>query len=402
MRFPLLPILLSIKSKRNLVARLFEDRLWTAFTSHIEITGHPPSSADLEKSIRAKLSSSKRLSKLSTKSQNQLVDLTKQLTNVIARQNDSLISKKTANENLAQESTQSGSDRELWLERVAQLEIGDRTTPEKSADVDEARKLMAELNALAKDSEMAEVACVSNPPAEPVATATPAASGGLLEQWRNTKAAPVYGGLKTVAVAYQSCDAGDHTPLGSETDDIDGIEIVGQHSSGTGFKREIKDLKRFVASHPYLRSYKRPLPSCHDILKSPPIYDYGGKPYTSTANEKLIDLFKNAGSGSKELGIDCSAFVYSAYAVSGLKLKRETSLKASLIKGVSSSMMADPQKNGLSCLDHARFTKDTSLAAGDIIAIKGHVIMVEDVERDPFGIAAIDNVGDCTFQETWM
>lgn len=385
------------KVDEELGCKGFEDRLWTAFTAYIESTGHPPSADELEKSLREKLPRSKRLSGLSEKNRGQLIDITKRLTNVVARQNDSLVSKKTAEENLAADSTISGADRELWLERVAQLEIGDRTTLEKSQDVDEARKLVAELNALAKDSGVIDVACVT-PPDDPVPTPPPGEKGGLLEQWRMNKAAPVYGGLKTIGVAYQSCAAGDHQPLGKETDNIEGIEIVGQHSSGTGFKREIKDLKRFVASHPYLRTYSRPLPSCHDVLRAPPIYDYGGKPFTTTADEKLVDLFKNAGSGSKELGIDCSAFVYTAYGVSGLKLKKETSLKASLIKGVSSSMMADPQANGLSCLDHARFTKDSSLAAGDIIAIKGHVIMVEDVERDPFGVADIDNMSDCTLK----
>lgn len=385
------------KVEEELGCKTFEDRMWSAFTAYIELTGHPPTASELEKSLRKKLPQSKRLGGLSEKNQNQLVDLTKRLTNVVARQNDSLGSKKTAAENLEQESTLSGADRELWLERVAQLELGDRTTAEKSGDVDEARKLFSELNELAKNAGIAGVSCVSTPPVDPVVP-PPASSDGLLESWRSTKALPVYGGLKTVAVAYQSCEAGNHAPLGDETESIDGIEIVGQHSSGTGFRREIRDLRRLIASHPYLKTYKRPLPSCHDVLKAPPIYDYGGKPFTTSTNEKLIDLFKSAGSGTKELGIDCSAFVYTAYSVSGLKLKKESSLKASLIKGVSSSMMADPQKNGLSCLDHARFTKDVHLLPGDIIAIKGHVIMVEDVEKDPFGIRNIDSARDCTFQ----
>lgn len=385
------------KVEEELGCKTFEDRMWSAFTAYIELTGHPPTAAELEKHLRKKLPQSKRLAGLSEKNQNQLVELTTRLTNVVARHNDSLVSKKTAAENLEQESTLSGADRELWLERVAQLEIGDRTTAEKSADVDEARKLFSDLNELAKNAGIADVACVSTPPADPVAT-PPVSSSTLLEHWRSTKAPPVYGGLKTVAVAYQSCEAGEHAPLGDETENIEGIEIVGQHSSGTGFKREIKDLKRMIASHPYLRTYKRPLPSCHDVLKTPPIYDYGGKPFTTSANEKLIDLFKSAGSGSKELGIDCSAFVYTAYAVSGLKLKKESSLKASLIKGVSSSMMADPQRNGLSCLEHARFTKDAHLLAGDIISIKGHVILVEDVEKDPFGVGNIDSASDCTLK----
>lgn len=372
----------------------FEDNLWTGFTAYIEEHGEPPQSADIKSTFEQTLKKSKRLSQISEKSQTRVTSLTSDLADVIRLRNDSM----TGQKRMAPLSPD--EVREFWLERVAQLEIGDRTTQEKSDDVDRVRGILAEMSALANaDEQVLRASCVTPPPPPPVPepepTSPPTTATNLFEHWKNTESAPVYGGLKTIAVAYQSCEAAIHEPLGPQTSDIQGIVVTGRHSSGTGNVREIRDLKRMIATHPYLSQYRRPLPQCHDILKAPPIYDYGGKPYTSTANEKLLDLFRNAGSGSKELGIDCSAFVYSSYAVSGLKLKKETSLKASLIRGVSSSMMADPQKNGLTCLEHAKFKRGETLKPGDIISIRGHVIMVEDVGPDPFGISKIDSAADC-------
>lgn len=58
-------------------------------------------------------------------------------------------------------------------------------------------------------------------------------------------------------------------------------------------------------------------------------------------------------------------------------------------------MMAEPEKNGLTCLEHVKFKRDDTLKAGDIISIRGHVIMVEDVGPDPFGINKIDSESAC-------
>lgn len=371
----------------------FEDNLWTSFTAYIEENGEPPQSATIKSTFEKMLKKSKRLRLLNEKSQVRVSALTSDLAEVIRLRNDSMTGQKLIAPLSAEE------NREFWLERVAQLEIGDRTTQEKSNDVDRVRSIFAEMAALANTEDGSlRASCVTPPPTplpEPEPTSPPVTATNLFEHWKNTESAPVYGGLKTIAVAYQSCEAALHEPLGPETPNIQGISVVGRHSSGTGNVREIKDLKKMIATHPYLNQYRRPLPQCHEVLKAPPIYDYGGKPYTSTSNDKLLDLFRNAGSGSKELGIDCSAFVYSSYAVSGLKLKKETSLKASLIRGVSSSMMADPQKNGLTCLEHAKFKRGETLKPGDIISIRGHVIMVEDVGPDPFGIAKLDSATAC-------
>lgn len=219
----------------------------------------------------------------------------------------------------------------------------------------------------------------------------------MLETWKTAYALPVYGGMRTIATIYQSCEAGTRGPIGAETPNAQGIKLVGQHPSGNGGRRQIQNLKALLATQPYIGNltYKRPLPTCHDIQATPPIYDFGGKPFTSASNEKVMNFFKNAGTGSRELGIDCSGFVVSAYAAVGLKLKKETALKASLVNGVSSTMLMQPQKNGLTCLDHASFNAKSNLKPGDMIAIAGHVVMVADVGKDPFGIDGFTSASQC-------
>lgn len=394
------------KLDESLGCKNFEDSLWTAFNKSVEDNGRPPYPAEIESALGLRLKNPTRLGKLSTEAQSKISNLTGEIASTIALRTDGGFSASNLAE--ADEETRRG----LWLERLAQLEIGDRTTTEKSNDVDAIEEKIKQLKALAHQEGLTGVACAvppisngetsTNPSANPSASPSPApapeTASNMLDTWKATQPLAVYGGLKTFATIYQSCDAATRAPLSSDVPSVQGITVTGSHSSGTGNVRQISNLKNFLATQPYIGKspYKRPLPSCHDVQAVPSIYDYGGKPFASTANEKILNMFKNGGTGSKELGIDCSALVYSAYATVGLKFKSSTALKASLVNGVSSTMLTEPQKNGLTCLDHATFTKTANLKAGDIIAIKGHVVMVADVGADPFGINSINSVGQCT------
>lgn len=375
----------------------FEENFWHELQVYIEANGRPPTADDLAASLQRQIKSSPRLQTLSSKNQSALAKSSRDLIQAVL--GDRSIRASSVDDSSTEKSTMSANELEtaLWLKRIAQLEIGDRTTDEKSNDVDRVRDAIEELKSAALGMDTA--ACPGGNGTEPpTPTPTPnivPSTTLLLPYLKSTRMPAVYGGLRAISVMYQSCDVAQLPALDDSTQDIDGISITGSHPSGGGFKREITDLGAFLSGHPYLDPYKRPLPSCFDILKSPPIYDYGGKPFTSAANERLFDLFKNGGSGTKTLGIDCSGLVYTAYAAGGLKMKAESKLKASLVNGVSSTMLKDPQKNGLSCLDYATFSKTESLRPGDIIAQSGHVVMVESVGKDPFGIKSKLGIEGC-------
>ncbi|CAN5507415.1 hypothetical protein BH10BDE1_BH10BDE1_13140 [soil metagenome] len=370
----------------------FEDAFWKSLGETIEATGRPPSADDVDTAMKRQLKTSTRLSKVSAGSKKRITNLASDLADVINRRTEKGSALQT------NEALDADLRRGLWLERVAQLEIGDRTTLEKSQDVDDVQNKIQNLKEIAQAEGLVDIMCAAATPAPPAVTPPATAATTMFDQWKATYAPPVYGGMKTVATIYQSCDAGGKAPIGSETGNVQGISVTGRHTDGSGNIRQVTDLKAYLRTQPYIGTavYKRPLPSCHDVQAIPSIYDYGGKPYATTADEKTLNMFKNAGTGSKELGIDCSGLVFSAYATAGLKLKKTTGLKASLVNGVSSTMLTQPQANGLTCLDHATFTAKSNLKPGDIIAIKGHVVMVADVGADPFGINRLNSVSQCT------
>lgn len=288
-------------------------------------------------------------------------------------------------------------DLPVWKKALAEMEIGARVTEvhSKLQDkiVDSQAKLDEAEHLLGKSCEIPdeEQVHIPTPPA-------PEKSGGTVWDDLKANAAPeVYGALKTLATAYQSCDVLKLAPVSTSTPSVQGIKVVGDHPAG-GKKREISSVSQVASTHYYIKNISPPAPSCFKVSGSPLIYDFGGKPYVSSSNEKLLDMFKNGGSGTGVLGIDCSAFVFSALALSGLKLDYSTSkpLKASLVNGVSSTMLKDPQNNGMRCLDKISVSKTVSVLPGDIIAISGHVIMIDAVGVDPLGLNRATKIEDCT------
>ncbi len=161
-------------------------------------------------------------------------------------------------------------------------------------------------------------------------------------------------------------------------------------------KRIVSSVSELNRSNPYLASIRRFEPGCQDVKVSPPIYDYGGKPYVTSSLNSPLNFFINAGSGTAALGVDCSALVFSAFATAGLKFKSSVALKAISVNGVSSTMLANPEKNGLDCLQKPSFVAAKSLLAGDIIAKPGHVVLVVGAGPDPFGVGQIKNISDCS------
>lgn len=282
------------------------------------------------------------------------------------------------------------SQPDLVLEALTNLEMGDRDSPEKTRIQDKIRSKFDEIHIFISSFPVSKTCPppIATPPSEPEANA-------LIEHWKETRHPVVYGALKTLANSYQSCEVGKAPALSSRTPDIKGIVITGRHPDGVGNKRLIGDLTALIRSHPYLAEYRRPAASCHDILQTPLIYDYGGKPYATNHTDSSLDFFRDAGSGTSVLGADCSGYVYAAFATAGLKLKKTGRLKAINVLGVPARMYMNPQKNGLTCFNHVVFSRTRSLRPGDILASSGHVLVINDVGADPFGIQRITREADC-------
>lgn len=206
----------------------------------------------------------------------------------------------------------------------------------------------------------------------------------------------VFGSRWTFATAYQSCQSVALPDMDTQTPELQGIKVTGKHSDGVGNKREIASLSQVQSTHPYIKTVSNYGEGCFNVRSNPLIYDYGGKPYGTTAADSPIDLFKNNGSGTKVLGIDCSGYVYTSMATAGLRLKSGRALKASDSWAWGSGSYVDPEKNGLTCLSRITVTPTTSLKAGDIVAVYGHVLMIDKAGADPFGIASARTESDCS------
>lgn len=206
----------------------------------------------------------------------------------------------------------------------------------------------------------------------------------------------VFGGRWAFATAYQSCQSLQLPSMNEQTPEVQGISIVGKHPDGVGSKRMIASLPQVQSTHYYIRDMSGYGQGCFNVRQSPLIYDYGGKPYATTAADSPIDLFKNNGDGTSVLGIDCSGYVFTSMATAGLRLKAGRPLKASDSWAWGSSSYVEPQDNGLTCLNKISVSATTTMKAGDIVAVYGHVLLIDKVGADPFGISTVKTEADCS------
>ena len=202
----------------------------------------------------------------------------------------------------------------------------------------------------------------------------------------------VYGARKVMSTAYQSCSVLDLflMPKGHKTR---GIRITSQHPSGNGWIRDISSINSLRQSHYYISQTDIPnSQQCLDIHSYPLIYDYGGKPSTTLHS---INLFKNSGSGSQLLGVDCSGFVASAMASSGLRLKPGVFIRPIHVKGVNARMFKNAHRNNLSCLQQQDISIHNPIRPGDIVASNTHIFIVDAVGNDPLGLHSIRSSSKC-------
>ena len=206
----------------------------------------------------------------------------------------------------------------------------------------------------------------------------------------------VAGARKVMATAYQSCKVLDFPLVSSKTSEAKGIREISTSKSG-GVYRSISSLPQLLSSHYYLSQLNHTPSSrgCPNISRNPLLYDFGGKPVISMYPYPQINLFKNAGSGSHILGLDCSGFVMSALATAGLRIKRNKSMKSSYISGISSWNFKDTNNN-FNCLEQLTIKEpDIPLRTGDIITVSGHIMIVDQLGKNPLGIDNVTSPYQC-------
>ena len=201
----------------------------------------------------------------------------------------------------------------------------------------------------------------------------------------------IAGANNVFATAYQSCRVLDLPEVTAETPDVVGIRRIGTHPDGIGGVREVFDLTGVQNTHPYIKVAAGNQNGCFNVRSNPLIYDYGGAP---SVTNNTLNFFKNAGSGANVLGIDCSAYVSSAIGAAGFRYKPGVDNKAIYVRQNSSKFM-NAKSSGFSCFDNISVSKNSSIKPGDIAAVNGHVVMVDRVGADPFGLKKINQISQC-------
>lgn len=281
--------------------------------------------------------------------------------------------------------------------RIAALELGFDSTPEQKALK---QRLQKSFSQLTLSAQAAGVECSQGsetpPEAEdpPVDSSPPPPPSNPVEPEENPytlSSTPAHkGALRVFGVIHQSCASLEVAPLTLNSPSVQGITRTGTRPDGGGI-RIVSDASAVMRTNPFLKVHS-PGGSCRSLRSTPPIYDFGGKPGV-TGN--AMDMFKNGGDGTSALGIDCSGFVSAALLNSGLKLSSSAPIRPSQSGAYSSRQFKRPGSDGLDCLAKVKVTASESVKSGDILAMDGHVVMLEVFSEDPLGLDGISRVEDC-------
>jgi hypothetical protein len=128
------------------------------------------------------------------------------------------------------------------------------------------------------------------------------------------------------------------------------------------------------------------------LCENPPSYLWGGKGFIDEA-KKTVDLFHNTYEVEDQAhhpGLDCSGFINLTFLHAGLKVDRTFPYLKSTGE-ISAKEFMQP----LSCFKEVSIEKNHSLKNGDVIAWNKHIVMVDTVSQDPFGLRKIKTAEDC-------
>lgn len=272
------------------------------------------------------------------------------------------------------------------LQTIIELEMEDQSSEENVQLNNVTAKQFAKIESIATEL---DVECAGNPTDGIPVVSTPSVPEAPLEA--ASKLGVLIGSHNVMATAYQSCQSLEISDLTAGTPAVGGIEIFGTHPDGIGSKRRIASVNDVQDSHPYIKVSGGAQAGCFNVRSNPLIYDYGGEPSISN---NVIDLSKDSGTGTSVLGVDCSAYVSAAIAAGGLRYKPGVENKAVFIRQ-NSTKFINAKSSGFSCFNNAPMTSNVSLVTGDIIGVRGHVLMIDKIGSDPFGLKRLKSVSDC-------
>ncbi len=200
---------------------------------------------------------------------------------------------------------------------------------------------------------------------------------------------PAVGARQTMALLYQTCDVLKLSPYtGDPQVRRNGVS---KFKKSGNFYRKITNLNKTLDNHYYLNSLNNyPSPGCLDMRKTPPLFQYGGRPKIKSGDEiDLFSTYKNGGTNSL-VGLDCSGFVSAALISAGLKIKPNADKAIQNITNTSALMGMNDSN---SCFRVPYFSKNSTIMSGDLVVERGHVFMIDKVGPDPLGVEKLVGQG---------
>lgn len=310
---------------------------------------------------------------------------------------------------------------QMWRKALAEMEVGIRITDVHAKLAD---RISGSLEKLAQAEKALDATCTepqpdpvsqippdstsSEPSREPAGEMDPmitVQSQGTYDtvwnQLLGTTRREVYGARRVLATAYQSCDALSLSAMTANTPDVVGVaKDAKPNPQNGGILRHYGSLASINASHYYIAGQRLAGSKCQEVRNHPPIYDFGGKPYSTSSLPTTLNMFRgDGGSGSEVFGLDCSGFIFTSLATAGLRMidpDPNKPLKATMVLGTPAAAFKEPQSNHLTCLEKIKVTKDANIHSGDIVATKGHIIMIDSVGVDPLGLSLIKSSASCS------
>lgn len=128
------------------------------------------------------------------------------------------------------------------------------------------------------------------------------------------------------------------------------------------------------------------------LCENPPSYLWGGKGFINE-EKKTVDVFHNTYEVedlAHHPGLDCSGFINLTFLHAGLKVDRTFPYLKSTGE-ISAKEFMQP----LSCFKEVNIEKGRPLKNGDVIAWNKHIVMVDTVSKDPFGLKKIKTPEGC-------
>lgn len=268
------------------------------------------------------------------------------------------------------------------LEALIELEMQDISTVENRTLKTQVQAQFSKVNQLSQDLKLE---CQNH---QAVETTTPTE---VVEATVSVQEKMINGANNVLSTAYQSCDVLNLPEIDSKTPNVVGIKITGKHEDQIGSLRTIASLKSVQETHPYIKVAGDGQNGCFNVYSKPLIYDYGGSPSVSN---NVINFFKDAGTGTSVLGVDCSAYISSAIATSGYRYKPGLENKAVYIRQTSRKFI-NAKQSGFDCFDNITVNGFQSILPGDIAAVKGHVVFIDRIGTDPFGLKKLKSINEC-------